>query len=117
VFVWVRDVTGNGPWGRIQEIPTQFNESGQCPFDDNGILADSAAILTRNGEDGGFACTNGNIYQVSIVDPERPTCDGRNDPTIGNCVVEDQPSFFMFRVDGDEVTVMLENGRLSPVPG
>jgi hypothetical protein len=116
VFVWVRDVTGNGPWGLIQNIPTQFNESGQCPFDDNGILADSVAILTRNGEEGGFACTSGNVYQVSIVDPERPTCDGRNDPTIGNCVVEDQPSFFKFNASGDEVTVMLENGRLSPVP-
>ena len=118
VFVWVRDVTGNGPWGQVQTIPTQFNESDppQCPFDDNGILADSVAILTRSGEGGGFACTSGNIYQVSIVDPERPTCDGRNDPTIGNCVVEDQPSFFRFDRSGDEITVMLENGRLSPVP-
>jgi hypothetical protein len=116
VFVWVRDVTGNGQWGKIQEIPTQFNESGQCPFDDNGILADPVAILTKNGEEGGFACTSGNIYQVSLVDPERPTCDGRNDPTIGNCVVEDQPSFFKFHADGDEATVMLEDGRLSPVP-
>jgi hypothetical protein len=35
---------------------------------------------------------------------------------VGNCVVEDQPSFFKFDVGGDEVTVMLENGRLSPVP-
>src|SRR5262249_2050319 len=103
-------------WGLIQSIPTQFNESGQCPFDDNGILADSAAILTRNGEGGGFACTDGSVYQVSIVDPERPTCNGRNDPTIGNCVVEDQPSFFKFNRAGDESTVMLEDGRLSPVP-
>jgi hypothetical protein len=117
VFVWAREVTPIlGPWGLIQSIPTQFNEGGQCPFDDNGILADSAAILTRNGEGGGFACTDGSVYQVSIVDPERPTCNGRNDPTIGNCVVEDQPSFFKFNRDGDELTVMLENGRLSPVP-
>jgi len=123
VFVWVRELTviGNtvtniGPWGQIQKIPSQFNASGQCPFDDNGILANSEAILTKNGEGGGFVCTNGKVYQVSIVDPERPTCDGRNDPTIGNCVVEDQPSFFKFQLDGDEVTVMLEDGRLSPVP-
>ena len=116
VFVWVRDVTGSGPWGQIQMIPSQFNASDQCPFDDNGILADSEAILTKNGEGGGFVCTSGNVYQVSIVDPERPTCDGRNDPTVGNCVVEDRPSFFKFHLDGDEATVMLENGRLSPVP-
>jgi hypothetical protein len=117
VFVWVREVTPIvGPWGLVQTIPTQFNESGQCPFDDNGILADSVSILTRNGEGGGFVCTEGSVYQVSIVDPDRPTCDGRNDPTIGNCVVEDQPSFFKFNGTGDEITVMLEDGRLSPVP-
>lgn len=117
VFVWVREVTPIvGPWGQIQMIPTQFNEAGQCPFDDNGILADPESILTRNGEAGGFVCTEGSIYQVSIVDPERPTCNGRNDPTIGNCVVEDQPSFFKFSRAGDEITVMLENGRLSRVP-
>jgi hypothetical protein len=117
VFVWVREVSPVlGPWGLIQSIPHQFNESGQCPFDDNGILADSAAILTTNGEGGGFACIDGGVYQVSIVDPERPTCNGRNDPTIGNCVVEDRPSFFKFNRAGDEITVMLEDGRLSPVP-
>ena len=117
VFVWVRDATGNGPWKPIQRIPTQFNEAGQCPFDDNGNPADSVAILTRKGEGGGVACISGNIYQVSIVDPERPTCGGQNDPNIINCVVEDRPSFFRFDNSGDEVTVMLENGRLSPVPG
>jgi hypothetical protein len=116
IFVWVRDVTGNGPWGLIQIIPTQFNESGQCPFDENGILADSEAILTVKGEGGGFACTGGNIYQVSIVDPERPTCEGRNDPTIGNCVVEDQALFFKFDQSQKELTLMLEDGRLLPAP-
>jgi hypothetical protein len=117
VFIWVRDVLPIvGPWGLIQTIPTQYNESGQCPYDENGILADSASILTSNGEGGGFVCTDGNVYQVSIVDPERPTCDGRNDPDIGNCVVEDQPSFFKFNSGGDEMTVMLQDGRLSPVP-
>jgi hypothetical protein len=117
VYIYVREVIPiAGQWSLIQTIPTHYNESGQCPYDENGILADSASILTRNGEDGGFPCTDGSIYQVSIVDPERPTCDGRNDPTIGNCVVEDQPSFFEFNLGGDEITVMLEDGRLSPVP-
>jgi hypothetical protein len=116
VFVWVRDITGRGPWGQIQVIKSQFNSNDQCPFDDNGILADSSAILTKSGEAGGFKCTSGNIYQVSIVDPDRPTCEGRNDPDIGNCVVEDQPSFFKFHSDGNELIVMLENGRLAPFP-
>ena len=117
VYVWVRDVTRpvSGPWKQVQIIPTQFNERGQCPYDENQIPADAEAILTRNGEGGGLVCTNGDIYQVSIVDPERPTCDGRNDPEIGNCVVEDRPSFFKFTTGGGELTVMLENGRLSPV--
>ena len=116
VFLWVRDITGRGPWGQIQMIKSQFNANDQCPFDDNGILADSSAILTKSGEGGGFKCTSGNIYQVSIVDPDRQTCEGRNDPDIGNCVVEDQPSFFKFHGDGDELIVMLENGRLAPFP-
>ena len=116
VFVWVRDITGVGPWGQIQMIKSQFSANDQCPFDDNGILADSSAILTKRGEGGGFKCTSGNIYQVSIVDPDRPTCEGQNDPDIGNCVVEDRPSFFKFHGDGDELIVMLENGRLAPFP-
>jgi hypothetical protein len=116
VHIWVRDITGKGPWGQIQEIPTQYNASDQCPFDDNGILADSASVLTSNGEGGGFACTSGNIYQVSIVDPERPTCEGQNDPNIDNCVVEDQPLIFKFDNDGNELTLMLEDGRLAPAP-
>jgi len=117
IFAWVREVRPiPGPWGLIQSIPTQFNESGQCPFDDNGILADSSAILTRNGEGGGFVCTDGSFYQVSIVDPDSPTCEGRNNPDILNCVVESQPSVFKFDRGGDEATVMLENGRLSPAP-
>jgi hypothetical protein len=116
VNVWVRDITGVGPWGQIQVIKSQFNANDQCPFDDNGILADSSAILTKSGEGGGFKCTSGNIYQVSIVDPDRPTCEVQNDPDIGNCVVEDRPSFFKFHNDGSELIVMLENGRLAPFP-
>ena len=116
VHVWVRDITGRGPWSQIQVIESQYNSNDQCPYDDNGILADSSAILTKSGEDGGFKCTSGNIYQVSIVDPDRPTCEGRNDPDVGNCVVEDQPSFFKFHNDGNELIVMLEDGRLAPFP-
>src|SRR5262245_30610620 len=119
IFVYVREVSPiPGPWGLVQSIPTHFNQMvpPQCPFDDNGILADSAAILTINGEGGGLLCTNERVYQVSIIDPEKPTCEGRNDPDILNCVVESQPSLFKFNRSGDEETVMLHGGSISPFP-
>jgi len=120
IHVWVREWVAPsgpwGPWGLIQTMPTQYNDEGMCPFGPDGVLADAAAILTKKGEEGGFHCTNGDIYQVSIVDPDRPTCGGINDPDVGNCVVEDRPSFFRFDPDGDEVTMQLENGQIHAVP-
>jgi hypothetical protein len=117
IYVWVRSVAPIvGPWGLNQSIPNQYNKSDQCPYGEDGLLADSVSILTRNGEGGGFPCIDNNIYQVSIIDLSRPACDGMNDPDNNNCVVESTPTFFKFSRAGAELTVMLEDGRLSPFP-
>lgn len=84
VTVYLQDLS-NPPWTLPgpETIQAQYNVSGICPYDDNGVLAGSTKIdLTP----GGFNSTH--TIEVSVVDPGLIGCNERNDPTIASCVRE-----------------------------
>lgn len=62
-------------WENHGSLEHGYNEWGTCrpPAGD----ADSIELTFSDG----------NIYEVRIVDPELPTCGGRNDPRVRNCYV------------------------------
>lgn len=60
----------------------QYSSTGQCPFDENGqpIDPDSIDLIGHN------ALNNLHVFKVVIVDPGMPACEGRDDPTLDNCI-------------------------------
>jgi hypothetical protein len=81
VTLYIRDlsVPGTG-FSFVANLKAQY-ANGHCPFDENGQPSDPETInLVPNG------LANNHLQEIVIVDPGLQACDGRNDPTLDNCI-------------------------------
>lgn len=71
VNIWRRDVTAGSFWEELDPLPSQWSDTG-CPA--GGASPFEVSLPEEH------------TYIIIAVDPDRPGCEGRNDPTVKNCI-------------------------------